>query len=88
MGSIKQYRIEKAKIECATRKIDQVLELLKQRYKNENINTLDGIKIEWPDGWVHVRGSNTEPVIRITAEAESQEAAERYIETIKGQISC
>jgi phosphomannomutase len=88
LSSIKQYHIEKTKIEYAPQRISGALEVLKQRYKNEKVSTLDGVKIEWSDGWVHVRGSNTEPVIRIMAEAHDAQTVRKYIEDIKGQILC
>ncbi len=82
VSSIKQYYIEKTKIECPQENIVQALETLKERFKNEKINTLDGVKIDWPDGWAHARGSNTEPVIRIMAEAPTQDKAKEYIDRI------
>ncbi len=51
------------------------------------LTTIDGVKIDYPDGWVHVRGSNTEPVIRITAEAQIKESAKEYIDRIKNLIN-
>jgi len=88
VGSIKQYCMEKTKMDCPQEKISLALETLKEKFKNENINTLDGVKVNWPDGWAHARGSNTEPVIRIMSEAPTKEKALEYIEKIKGQMQC
>lgn len=49
---------------------------VKELYKSEEINDIDGVKIDFPDKWVHLRKSNTEPIIRIYSEAGSPEAAE------------
>jgi phosphomannomutase len=55
------------------------------KYKNENITTIDGVKIDFDNDWVHLRKSNTEPIIRIYTEAPSQEQADalRIIDEIK-----
>jgi phosphomannomutase len=55
---------------------DQVLTAFKQAHMEYDINTVDGVKVDRPEGWVHLRKSNTEPIIRLYAEAGSQEAAE------------
>ena len=60
------YYISKNKIELTPEiDVDKILELLKEKYKNEQITTIDGLKIDFEDGWVHLRKSNTEPIIRI-----------------------
>jgi phosphomannomutase len=57
------------------------------KYKSENISTIDGVKIDFAENWVHLRKSNTEPIIRIYTEAKSQSEADalalRIIEEIK-----
>ena len=91
-GSIKQYSIEKIKIDCPQEKIKGILKNIKNSSKlkaqSAKFSTIDGVKIDYPDGWVHIRGSNTEPVIRIMAEAPAKEAALEYIDKIKGLIRC
>lgn len=68
--------------------VDQLLKTLATKYKEERISTLDGVKIDFPEAWVHLRKSNTEPIIRIYTEAKSQEAAsdlaDRFINEIQG----
>ncbi len=56
--------------------VDLILSEIKMKYKNEEINDIDGVKIDFPDKWVHLRKSNTEPIIRIYAEAPSQKEAD------------
>lgn len=55
--------------------VDAILARVKEMYKNEEVNDTDGVKIDFPDKWVHLRKSNTEPIIRIYSEAATQEAA-------------
>jgi phosphomannomutase len=56
---------------------DQLLVAFEKVHAGDDINTVDGVKVDMPEGWVHLRKSNTEPIIRLYAEAESREAAER-----------
>ena len=68
--------------------VDQVLKTLERNYTNENCSTVDGLKIDFKEAWVHLRKSNTEPIIRIYTEAKSQEKADglaaQFAEDIKG----
>ncbi|GAA5221948.1 phosphoglucosamine mutase [Membranihabitans marinus] len=59
---------------------DDVLDGLKERFANEETNTIDGLKIDFADEWVHMRKSNTEPIIRIYTEAKTQLAADQLAE--------
>ena len=66
--------------------VDKVLAEMKTRYANENVNDIDGVKIDFAENWVHLRKSNTEPIIRIYTEAksaaEADELAQRFIAEI------
>ncbi len=80
-----QYAIAKNKIQLSDNAlIDKILSEMKKIYANENINDIDGVKINFESRceWVHLRKSNTEPIIRIYAEAATQEAAEELAGTI------
>ena len=80
-----EYVIAKNKIELSdSALIDQILEKVKTVYAAEDINTIDGVKISFEarNEWVHLRRSNTEPIIRIYAEAASQEAADALAQQI------
>lgn len=87
-ASLPNYHISKNKIEL-TPDIDVklILEGIKTKYKNEKVNTIDGVKIDFEKEWVHLRASNTEPIIRIYAESETQATADflanKIIEDIK-----
>ena len=67
--------------------VDKVLREIKERYRNEQVNDTDGVKIDFPENWVHLRKSNTEPIIRVYTEAKSMAEAEalaqRFIAEIK-----
>ncbi|CVK16487.1 phosphomannomutase [Apibacter mensalis] len=85
------YFMGKKKIDLSPEiNTDLILQKLTDKYKNEDIKTYDGLKIDFPDNWVHLRKSNTEPIIRIYTEAHTQQEADqladRFIEEIK-QIS-
>ncbi|GAB4477156.1 MAG: phosphoglucosamine mutase [Thermoflexibacter sp.] len=71
------YHISKNKIELTPEiNVDLILEKIKERYPKQPINSIDGVKIEFEREWVHLRKSNTEPIIRIYAESESQVTAD------------
>jgi phosphomannomutase len=82
------YFMSKKKIELTPElNVDSILNDLYNKYKDERINTIDGVKIDFDESWVHFRKSNTEPIIRIYTEAKSQvaadELADRFISEIK-----
>lgn len=71
------YFMAKQKVELSPdTDIETVFERVKSKFNDQKINNIDGIKIDFPDKWVHLRKSNTEPIIRIYSEAHSQEEAE------------
>ena len=87
-ASYPQYYMSKNKIELTpTLDVDAILLAMIEKYKSEKITTIDGVKIDFAENWVHLRKSNTEPIIRIYTEAASQEAADllanRFIVEIK-----
>ncbi len=85
--SYPKYVIAKHKMELTDDlNPDAVIEKFKQLYKNHPTNTVDGLKIEFGDEWVHLRKSNTEPIIRIYAESSSETTANTLAEKIKGDI--
>ena len=82
------YYIAKNRIDLAPdTDIDAILAKVKEQFKGEEINDIDGVKIDFPDKWVHLRKSNTEPIIRVYSEAASMEAAnaigQKVMEVIK-----
>lgn len=82
-----EYYISKNKIELTpTIDVDQILLDIKAKYSNEQVNDIDGVKIDFPDKWVHLRKSNTEPIIRIYSEASTMEAADSLAQDIINNI--
>ena len=76
-ASYPQYYMSKNKIELTPQiDVDGILVAMTEKYKNEDITTIDGVKIDFAENWVHLRKSNTEPIIRIYTEAASQEKAD------------
>jgi phosphomannomutase len=88
--SYPQYHISKNKIQLKENiDVDKILQSLENKYKNNPINTIDGLKIEFPKTkeWVHLRKSNTEPIIRIYSESSSIEAADKLAQGIIDEIN-
>ena len=72
-----EYCISKNRIDLTPEiNVDKVLEVVKEKYAGERINDKDGVKIDFADGWVHLRKSNTEPIIRVYSEAATMEEAD------------
>ena len=72
-----EYCISKNRIDLTPEiDVDKVLEAVKEKYAGERINDKDGVKIDFADGWVHLRKSNTEPIIRVYSEAATMEEAD------------
>lgn len=86
-ASYPNYYISKNKIELTPEiDVDHVLEEIKKKYQKQPTNTIDGVKIEFDKEWVHLRKSNTEPIIRIYSESESQATAEHLAQKIISDI--
>lgn len=86
-ASLPQYAIAKNKIELTPDlDVDAVLKAVKQHFASEEINSIDGVKIDFEKSWVHLRKSNTEPIIRIYSEAATMEEADHLAEEIKDII--
>lgn len=75
--SYPSYFMSKNKIQLTPQiDVDKILETMANNYKNEDVNTIDGVKIDFANEWVHLRKSNTEPIIRIYTESTSQDNAD------------
>ena len=66
--------------------VDSILVNIKEKYKNEQVNTTDGVKIDFESEWVHLRKSNTEPIIRIYTESTSDDKAKMLALKIINEI--
>ena len=58
--------------------VDEILANIADKFKNEQVTTIDGVKIDFEEGWVHLRKSNTEPIIRVYSEGKTEAEAERF----------
>lgn len=86
-ASYPSYFISKNKIELTPDiDVDKILELVQTKYKKQPINTIDGVKIEFEKEWVHLRKSNTEPIIRIYAESDMEAKASNLAKKIISDI--
>lgn len=91
MGELKralpQYFILKSKIDIGSKNPDEVILKIVKKYSNEKINREDGLRIDFSDHWVHLRKSNTEPIIRCIVEAETAVKAEEYMNRYMGDLT-
>ena len=86
-ASYPQYYMSKNKIELTPQiDVDAILIAMTDQYKSENVTTIDGVKIDFAESWVHLRKSNTEPIIRIYTEAATQELADTLASKIINEI--
>jgi phosphomannomutase len=86
-NSYPNYFISKNKIELTPEiNVDDILAKMEEKYKNEQVNTIDGVKIDFANEWVHLRKSNTEPIIRIYSESSSMESADALANKIIADI--
>ncbi len=86
VAEIPRYTIVKTKFECRREDADRAVDALKQEFASERIDTQDGIRIDWDRAWVHARPSNTEPIMRIIAEAPDEAEANRRIEQVQAVV--
>ena len=85
--SYPSYFMSKNKIQLTPAlDVDGILTAMAEKYKNEDVSTIDGVKIDFPTNWVHLRKSNTEPIIRIYTEAQSQQEADDLAQQIINEI--
>lgn len=86
-ASYPSYFMSKKKIQLTPDlDVDGILKAMTTKYAHEDISTIDGVKIDFPENWVHLRKSNTEPIIRIYTEAKSQEIADTLADKIIAEI--
>jgi phosphomannomutase len=86
VNSFPRYSLIKEKLACPSQKIPVVLRRLRQEYAAYPLDVRDGVKVTLPSGWFLVRGSNTEPIMRVVAEAESDADARAIIDSLYSLI--
>ena len=86
VAEIPRYEIVKTKFECRREDANKVVEALKKEFANDRVDDRDGIRIDWDRAWVHARPSNTEPIMRIIAEAPDRATAEQKIAQVRAVV--
>jgi phosphomannomutase len=86
VAELPRYEIVKTKFECRREDADRAVEALKKEFTSERVDTQDGIRIDWDNAWVHARPSNTEPIMRIIAEAPDKATAEQRISKVRDVV--
>jgi phosphomannomutase len=86
VAEIPKYEIIKTKFNCKREDADRAVAALKEEFAKEKIDTQDGIRIDWPNAWVHARPSNTEPIMRIIAEAPDRASAEGFVNRVRSVV--
>ncbi len=86
MAELPRSYMLKEKLVCRSDRIRSVLQLVRTEYAQWPMDLRDGVRVTTPDGWFLVRGSNTEPIIRLVAEAEDAERARRMIEDVRSRV--
>ncbi|MGB5664241.1 phosphoglucosamine mutase [Eudoraea sp.] len=85
--SYPSYYMSKKKIQLTPElDVDEILVAMEKKYSNEEVSTIDGVKVDFPENWVHLRKSNTEPIIRIYTEAKTQAEADTLADRIIDEI--
>ncbi len=82
VGQIGSYCMHKDKFSADAKQAERIIDLAKAQFKTAQVNTSDGCRFDLSDGWIHLRTSNTEPVMRIIVEAANQAAMDNYVGTV------
>jgi phosphomannomutase len=86
VNSLPAFSMIKEKLACPSHKISAVLKMLRQEYGSYQIDVRDGVKVVLPSGWFLVRGSNTEPIIRVIAEAATETTAREIVADVYRKV--
>ncbi len=81
-GEITGYYMSKEKFAAEQTETQQILNLAKKTFTDAKLDTTDGCRFDFDDGWLHLRASNTEPVMRVIVEAKDQRTAQKYIDAV------
>ncbi|MDB5303004.1 MAG: glmM [Phycisphaerales bacterium] len=87
VAELPRYEIVKTKFECRREDADRAVEAIKKEFAKEKVDTQDGIRIDWDNAWVHARASNTEPIMRIIAEAPDRATADAKIAKVQEVVN-
>jgi phosphomannomutase len=90
LADLPRYTMIKEKLDCPSHKIGEVLKMVRREYADYPMDLRDGVKVSFangPSGWLHVRGSNTEPIIRLVVEAEDEAEARRILDSVFEKVA-
>ena len=79
---IPSYHLLKTKFSCQPERAQQILETVGRAFSDQHLDRSDGLRIDWPKGWVHIRSSNTEPIMRVLVEAADSSLAQQLLERV------
>jgi phosphomannomutase len=82
VDSLPSYAMAKTKFPIAGLAVSDVLDRIRSAHPEAEATTIDGLRLDWPDRWVHVRSSNTEPIVRVIAEARDESEARELAESV------
>jgi phosphomannomutase len=85
-AAVPQYCMLKTKLDCPTAQSRLIIRMLKAQAQSARANLEDGLRLDWDDRWVHLRASNTEPVLRIIAEAKTNAAAQALVDEYTAKV--
>jgi phosphomannomutase len=83
VAELPRYAMLKTKFECTAKQSAALVAKVKEKFSDQKLDTQDGVRIDWADGWVHVRQSNTEPIARVIAEAGDEGRARGLLEAVQ-----
>ena len=86
LAELPPFYMLKEKLACRSDRVRAALRAVREAYAHLPVDLRDGVKVTTPEGWFLVRGSNTEPIIRLVAEAETEERARALIEDVRGRV--
>jgi phosphomannomutase len=87
LADLPRFTMIKEKLDCPSHKIGEGLKIIRGEYADHPMDLRDGVKVSFEDGWLHVRGSNTEPIIRLVAEAENEAEARRILDSVFEKVA-
>jgi phosphomannomutase len=82
VGEIPRYSMTKYKFPADKAKVKLILDAVKKLFPDAKVDSSDGFRFDFPDAWIHIRSSNTEPIVRVIAEAKDKSAAAKYIDAV------
>ncbi|MGH9935474.1 MAG: phosphoglucosamine mutase, partial [Blastocatellia bacterium] len=87
LADLPRYKMIKEKLECPSNKISEILKMIRNEYAGRQMDLRDGVKVSFEDGWLHVRGSNTEPIIRLVTEAQDDIQARQMLDSVFDKVA-